>query len=279
LIVISLLSYAFIWPAFAQAGESRKAVHRIVVHEAVRNRSVPPSLALAVARVESNFDPLALSHAGARGVMQIMPSTAWSEFHVRAGALWDARMNAQLGIRYLERLYHQYGGRWDLALSHYNGGSIKRDRRGRLEVHDYTRRYVDKVLRISRRYERDASVAVLVRRTRQSSKNDANADEADQAEFAYWMYDEPGADRDWRDYLRAADHWLEKADPQPQPARSASDRDDDGDEALYWDEAEPNSGPDGYQGRKPSRAVRYRVLETRRRFRERLASDQAGRRG
>ena len=86
--------------------------------------TVPPSLALAVAKVESDFRARALSSAGARGVMQIMPATAKGEFGVSADELWDARLNVQLGIDFLARLIKRYDGRWDLALSHYNGGRV-----------------------------------------------------------------------------------------------------------------------------------------------------------
>ena len=53
------------------------------------------------------------------------------------------------------QLYDRYGRRWDLALSHYNGGSLARSRSGRLRAHSYTRRYVERVLAFERQY-RDA---------------------------------------------------------------------------------------------------------------------------
>ena len=60
---------------------SRSEVQKIVLQEAM-NSIVPPALALAVAKVESDFNANALSSAGARGVMQIMPRTARDEFGV-----------------------------------------------------------------------------------------------------------------------------------------------------------------------------------------------------
>jgi soluble lytic murein transglycosylase-like protein len=60
------------------------------------NSPVPPSLALAVAKIESDFNAHALSTAGARGVMQIMPATARSVFGVGKDELWNARLNVQL---------------------------------------------------------------------------------------------------------------------------------------------------------------------------------------
>ncbi|WP_417841064.1 lytic transglycosylase domain-containing protein [Terasakiella sp.] len=124
-------------------------VKQIVVEEASKT-IVPPSLALAVARVESNFNPQAVSHAGARGVMQIMPATARGEFNVAASRLWEARLNIRLGVKYLEQLNHQYNGRWDLALSHYNGGTIKGN-----NPHSYTQKYIADVIKWQKYFERN----------------------------------------------------------------------------------------------------------------------------
>ncbi len=132
------------------------AVKRMIIEEAL-NSAVPPSLALAVARVESNFDPWAESHKGARGVMQIMPATARGEFGVGAQELWDTRLNIQLGIGFLEQLIDRYKGRWDLALSHYNGGTVS-GASGDLRVKPVTRNYVRSVLGWQRRYAEQAKI-------------------------------------------------------------------------------------------------------------------------
>ncbi len=95
-------------------------VKSLVVAEASR-LGVPADLALAVARVESNFQSNALSPKGARGVMQIMPATAWGWYGVAADDLWDPQTNIQTGIRHLYDLYLQFGS-WDLALVGYYAG-------------------------------------------------------------------------------------------------------------------------------------------------------------
>lgn len=123
----------------------------MILEEAANSR-VPPALALALARVESNFAPRALSPAGARGVMQLMPKTARDVFGVREDELWNPRLNIQLGLGFLEQLYDQYGGRWDLALSHYNGGTLMGGAGAGAIPHDYTRKYVADVLRWQRIY-------------------------------------------------------------------------------------------------------------------------------
>lgn len=128
----------------------RASVKQLVAREAV-DMGVPVSLALAVAHVESNFDPKAESHKGARGVMQIMPATAKGEYGIEANQLWDPRLNVRLGLHFLNRLVKRYRGRTDLALSYYNGGS----RVGvwpNAKVIPATASYVAKVRKLQRHY-------------------------------------------------------------------------------------------------------------------------------
>jgi hypothetical protein len=132
-------------------------VTQIIADEAAKNGHVPLPMALAVAKVESDMRDDALSTAGARGVMQIMPATAMSEFGVPASALGEARLNVRLGIAYLERLNNRYGGDWELALSHYNGGSLPATA-GHYVAHDYTRQYVADVMKWSDVYRNDATL-------------------------------------------------------------------------------------------------------------------------
>lgn len=154
--VVLAISMMVSWTGGAFAA-TRVEIKRIVIEEA-QNSRVPPTLALAVAKVESDFQERALSSAGARGVMQIMPKTARNVFGVHEDELWSARLNIQLGIDYLEQLYDQYGGRWDLALSHYNGGTLKGGKGGNAQPHSYTRKYVADVLRWKGRYGEQATV-------------------------------------------------------------------------------------------------------------------------
>ena len=124
----------------------------MVREEAAKNGRVPVALALAVAKVESDFKDAAFSPVGARGVMQIMPKTAMDEFGVPANRLLAPRLNIKLGIAYLERLYDLYGHSWTLALSHYNGGSLQMVG-GVFVPHDFNRQYVSDVLTWAKRYQ------------------------------------------------------------------------------------------------------------------------------
>jgi len=172
MIVFLVLALGLGGPALAQSKDDIKA--RIVA-EAERNGTVPPSLALAVARVESNFNPRAISTAGARGVMQIMPATAMGEFGVAADDLWDPDLNIRLGIAYLERLYNQYGRRWELALSHYNGGSLKRGPGG-FTPHRYTASYVADVKRWQAVFDQSAPARVMLASDQHPSGSGMEAD-------------------------------------------------------------------------------------------------------
>ncbi|HYM32427.1 MAG TPA: lytic transglycosylase domain-containing protein, partial [Candidatus Cybelea sp.] len=87
-----------------------------------------PPLVLAVSRQESEFNPSAISSAGARGVMQIMPATAKKlakSMHVayRKDMLTsDPAYNTRLGSRFLSDLVEAYHGNYILALAAYNAG-------------------------------------------------------------------------------------------------------------------------------------------------------------
>lgn len=97
------------------------------VEKAARRHQVDPFLALAVMREESRFDPDARSVAGARGLMQLMPDTAFRlDRNVKLGIeknseLHDARTNIRLGVFYLRSLLHEFNG-LSHALAAYNAG-------------------------------------------------------------------------------------------------------------------------------------------------------------
>ena len=82
---------------------------------------VPQDLALAVAKVESGFQAEAHSNKGARGIMQIMPATAWEWYGLPAAELWDPETNIRTGVRHLSDLYASLGS-WDLVLVGYYAG-------------------------------------------------------------------------------------------------------------------------------------------------------------
>ena len=86
-----------------------------------------PAFSLAIARQESNFDPNARSGVGARGVMQLMPSTAAilarrMGVSYSAERLYDADYNIRLGSTYLQKMVDDFGGSYVMAAASYNAG-------------------------------------------------------------------------------------------------------------------------------------------------------------
>jgi soluble lytic murein transglycosylase-like protein len=80
---------------------------------------VEPKLVDSVIRVESNYDPYAMSNKGAQGLMQLMPSTARQLGVTRP---FNPSQNIEGGVRYLKYLLDLYGGDQRLALAAYNAG-------------------------------------------------------------------------------------------------------------------------------------------------------------
>ncbi|MEJ7932746.1 lytic transglycosylase domain-containing protein [Sphingobium sp. AN558] len=92
---------------------------------------VPPSaqynwtMVHAIARQESQFDRQIVSHAGARGLMQLMPGTAREQagkLGLGGGSLDDPSYNIMLGSGYFQRMLDYYGGSYPLAVAAYNAG-------------------------------------------------------------------------------------------------------------------------------------------------------------
>ncbi len=139
-------------PGRARAAE-RNAIRRLVLRESLA-LAIDPALGLAVAEAESSFDPSALSRAGARGVMQIMPATCRGEYALHPDALWEPRLNVRMGLHFLGRLLQRYRGQEAFALSYYNGGSRVGDLPD-ARIIPATRAYVERVARRKGHYRRE----------------------------------------------------------------------------------------------------------------------------
>jgi soluble lytic murein transglycosylase-like protein len=109
---------------------------------------------------ESSFKPRAMSHKGARGLMQLMPGTA-ARFGV--SNIWDPKQNIEGGARYMRFLLDLFGGDIKLALAGYNAGEGAVMKYGyQVPPYNETQEYVR---RIGRRYSliRDPQAAAIAR--------------------------------------------------------------------------------------------------------------------
>ena len=104
--------------------EERMTILRIVHQEATR-AGLPPELVLAVIEVESGFDRFAISSAGARGLMQVMPFWV-DEIGRPEDDLFDIRTNIRYGCAILKLYLEREGGDYQRALARYNGSLGKR---------------------------------------------------------------------------------------------------------------------------------------------------------
>jgi len=111
-----------------------------IIAKASQRYGVDVGLIKAVIKAESNFNPQAVSHAGARGLMQLMPATARS---LGVNDSFDPEQNVMAGTRFLSDLLQRYNGDLDSALAAYNwgpGNVDKRQDRMPRETRDYLAR-------------------------------------------------------------------------------------------------------------------------------------------
>ena len=116
-----------------------------------RAHDVPPALVKAVIAAESLFDADAVSHAGAQGLMQLMPATA-QQMGVRDPFRPDENVDG--GTRYLRAMLDRYGD-MTRALAAYNAGPTAVDYYRGVPPYPETRDYVTRVLNYYRHYDGD----------------------------------------------------------------------------------------------------------------------------
>jgi soluble lytic murein transglycosylase-like protein len=124
----------------AYGNEIRTAVQRFGVEEAVVR---------AIIHAESAYRPNAISHAGAQGLMQLIPATA-SRFGVTDP--FDPAQNISGGVQYLAWLMKRYSSNLTLVAAAYNAGEGAVDRNGGVPPYSETQRYVQRVGQLADRY-------------------------------------------------------------------------------------------------------------------------------
>jgi soluble lytic murein transglycosylase-like protein len=125
-----------------------------VLQRAARHYRLPFAFLKAVAKVESNFNPRAVSPADAKGLMQLIDATA---DRMAVEDPFDPEQNVFGGARYLRILANRFEGDLTLATAAYNAGPERVARLGRIPNIRETQRYVQRVLQMYRYYLRGSS--------------------------------------------------------------------------------------------------------------------------
>lgn len=91
-----------------------------LINQAAQKEGMEPALMKALVAIESSYNYQAGSHAGARGLTQVMPATGLG-LGVEPNALWHPQTNLAAGTKYLAMQWRTFGD-WRLALAAYNAG-------------------------------------------------------------------------------------------------------------------------------------------------------------
>jgi soluble lytic murein transglycosylase-like protein len=112
------------------------------IEQAAERHQVDPNLVRSIIKVESNFNPNAVSRKGAMGLMQLMPATARS---LNVSNPFDPQQNVDAGVRHLRQLLDSYGGDVRLSLAAYNAGAGAVARSAGVPKFAETRNYVQRI--------------------------------------------------------------------------------------------------------------------------------------
>ena len=115
-----------------------------VISEASKKHGVSFSLLKALIKTESDFDPRAVSKAGAMGLMQIMPENV-RRLNIKDP--FDPKDNVMGGTRYLKQMIHRFEGKLHLALAAYNAGPKAVEQYRRIPPYKETENFVKQVMK------------------------------------------------------------------------------------------------------------------------------------
>lgn len=132
--------------SFNKAGKNfTQAEIDAAVERAAQRHNVDPNLVRALIKVESNFNPNAVSRKGAMGLMQLMPQTARE---LNLNNPFDPDQNVDAGVRHLKKLMESFGGNVQLSLAAYNAGAAAVARSSGIPHFTETRNYVNRITQL-----------------------------------------------------------------------------------------------------------------------------------
>ena len=149
-VITALLIFTFSFAVDGFAKKLSKEQSRLIslyIREAAAKQNLEIALIRSVIAVESAFNHRAVSRAGAKGLMQIMPRTAESLGDLDALDPGNPRANILTGTRLLRKLINNYRGDLKLALAAYNAGKGAVEKYRGIPPYQETQEYVKKVLR------------------------------------------------------------------------------------------------------------------------------------
>ena len=129
-----------------------------LIMQAAMQYGVPATLIKAVVLAESGMNPQAVSHAGAQGLMQLMPPTAAELGVIDA---FDPAENIDGGSRYLAKMLNLFSGDRRLALAGYNAGPNRVRRNMAVPDIEETQTYVKRVLALERHFSIHRPITAL----------------------------------------------------------------------------------------------------------------------
>jgi soluble lytic murein transglycosylase len=129
------------------------------IEKSAEKFDLEPALVKAVIKTESDFNPMAISPAGAMGLMQLMPQTAvrWS-----VNDPMDPVENIWGGVRYLRHLLDLFNGQLPLALAAYHAGEVRVQETWNIPPIPATQEYVHRVLKHYKKYGGDRATRNMI---------------------------------------------------------------------------------------------------------------------
>jgi soluble lytic murein transglycosylase-like protein len=148
-LLATMAFFAIPLPSFAKKPELKALRLEYIqsyIEEAAAKERLEPALLRAIIKVESNFNHKAVSRVGAKGLMQLMPTTAEDIGFVEALDHTNPRQNIFAGAHYLRSMINRFQGNLTLAIAAYNAGPTAVAKHKGIPPFRETQNYVVKVL-------------------------------------------------------------------------------------------------------------------------------------